>query len=346
MKKQLAFTRYYEWWDYKVGIFLATGLLVLPRIGTADVAGALARLGLMLLALIVGAVFVSLINDYFDLADDRRSGKYNRQQHWPRWQSLTAIALTAAAGGGFLYFFRHSRLTTLGYLVPWIAFLLYSAPPFRFKERGVLGSMADASGAHLFPTLFLLSGMYAYAGNTPPPTLLLAFAAWSFAFGFRSIACHQFSDLEHDRQGGIRTFAVLLAEPRRLRRMAWLLLAGEVGSLAFAFLSLRQYPLLLLLAAYLLAAALLKKYRGIEFVVVVRPAHSRWRMLMTSFYQTVVPVVLLAQLALSVPWTAWMLPVFLLLFLQDIKTIRYDLLELGQWGKDAWRTVLRRASRT
>ncbi|MEY3051042.1 MAG: hypothetical protein RLY31_827 [Bacteroidota bacterium] len=329
----LRFTRYYEWWDYKLGIFLGIGLLVLLHSETPDLAGALAHLGMLLLSIVVGAVFVSLINDFFDLEDDRRSGKHNRQQHWPRWKSLLLIGLSLAGGAGFLYYFRDSLPTALAYLPPWIAFTLYSAPPFRFKERGILGSLADASGAHLFPTLFLLTGMYTYGGSLPPGPLLVSFAVWSFSFGFRSIACHQFSDLEHDRQGGIHTFAVLLSDPRRLRRLAVLAVSAELGAFAFALLSLRQYPLLILLGTYLFLAWLLRTYRSVDFVVIVKPDHSRWRLLMTSFYQTVLPVVLLAQLALAAPRTAWLLPVFLVLFLRDIRTIRYDLLELYDLGK-------------
>ena len=335
MKKFLQFTRYYEWWDYKLGIFLATGLLVLPAAVPESIPGALGHLGLLLAAIVVGAVFVSLINDYFDLEDDWKSGKYNRQQDWPRWKSWLLIALSLAGGAFFMILFWPSRLTALAYLPPWIAFGMYSIPPVRLKERGVLGSMADASGAHLFPTLFILVGMHEHLGMSPGPALLAAFTLWSFAFGFRSIACHQFSDLEHDRQGEINTFAVLLSKPQRLQWIARAAMAAEVGSLSFALYLLGQQVLLLLLLLYLLLAAVLKRYRAIEFVAIVRPTHDNWRLLMTSFYQTVIPVVLLAQLAIVVPWMAWLLPVFFLLFLHYIKTIYYDAMSLYYLLKEA-----------
>ena len=75
--RALALSRAGEWWEYKLvpifGIFYATALyLKLPILWLWPAALTL------LLALVPGAVFVSLINDLTDKAEDAAAGKRNR----------------------------------------------------------------------------------------------------------------------------------------------------------------------------------------------------------------------------------------------------------------------------
>jgi hypothetical protein len=88
--------------------------------------------------------------------------------------------------------------------------MLYSIPPIRLKERGILGAMMDALGAHVVPTL--LFGISMAAVSERPPgwrmtAFLLAAACWALMTGLRGIIVHQVRDRESDLAAGVRTFA-------------------------------------------------------------------------------------------------------------------------------------------
>ena len=88
-------------------------------------------------------------------------------------------------------------LSLIFYLAAYLAFSLYSISPFRFKNRGVLGVIADASGAHLFPSLFVASSMMHNMHISIDPYWLVIVGVWSFAYGLRGILWHQFWDREN-----------------------------------------------------------------------------------------------------------------------------------------------------
>ena len=74
--KLVEITRVQSWWSYKFSPVLATFYATVCFIGV-PVLPLLPKLLLLLAALVVGATYVSVINDWTDLADDRAGGKYN-----------------------------------------------------------------------------------------------------------------------------------------------------------------------------------------------------------------------------------------------------------------------------
>jgi 4-hydroxybenzoate polyprenyltransferase len=160
------------WWEHKLSPILATiyATAALSRIPFPSLWPVVA---LALLALIICASYVSVLNDLTDAKDDQASGKPSR---WPRESSIVPALLLAAcvaAGSGFLIVWRKDTLLFCAYLLCWLAFTLYSAPPFRLKARGILGVLADASGAHLFPTLFAVFLVYHWNRTSSPYGRLL-----------------------------------------------------------------------------------------------------------------------------------------------------------------------------
>jgi 4-hydroxybenzoate polyprenyltransferase len=161
MLKLSKIARASEWWEYKLppmlAIAYATGLSAGKNLYELT-----PRLCILLLGIIIGAVYVSIVNDFTDRKEDEASGKHNRLRNLSpqvRWFLILAPVVT---GFFFAYFFLSDTLSIAMYTLCWIAFSLYSIPPFRLKKRGLSGVLADASGAHLFPTLFLLSSTAYY----------------------------------------------------------------------------------------------------------------------------------------------------------------------------------------
>ena len=195
-----------EWWGYKFSPLLATAY------ATAWVTGAslwvlLPKLLLLLLALTVGATYVSLINDWSDRADDAASGKANPQAgHSGTWLALALGACVLPGLGLGWYFWQLSPLGGGLYLGAWVVYSLYSLPPFRLKKRGLAGVLADAAGAHFFPQLLTAVLVGTWAGQPLPGGWLAAVGTWALACGVRNILAHQLGDAAHDAQGGVPTF--------------------------------------------------------------------------------------------------------------------------------------------
>jgi 4-hydroxybenzoate polyprenyltransferase len=165
-----AATRAGEWWTNKLA----------PLLGSAYAAAVVLHapmpvlwplLARLLLAVIPGAAYVSVLNDLTDLDDDRRCGKSNRLAGFSpaARAALLAICLLLGLGGGWLL--RPYPITCLIYAANWIPYTLYSAPPWRLKARGGWGVLMDACGAHLLPALWTVSLIAEGAGKKLPAPL-------------------------------------------------------------------------------------------------------------------------------------------------------------------------------
>src|SRR5687768_1369633 len=121
-----------EWWEYKfvpiLTLFYATAFLV-----GAPIASLWQGLLTLLLSLIPGAAYVSLVNDVTDIEEDAAAGKANRLAG--RSRAFIGLALAAAIAGGlaFAWLWRDDPLLLAAYLAAWIAYSLYSLPPVRLK---------------------------------------------------------------------------------------------------------------------------------------------------------------------------------------------------------------------
>jgi len=111
---------------------------------------------LMLLIALRQRAYVSVINDLTILDTIRRVVK--RTAPWKVASVLTTLlACWHFVGDRSGNLLAQRAYTTTLYLASWSVFTLYSLPPVRLKKRGVSGCWADASGAHLFPTLLAVA---------------------------------------------------------------------------------------------------------------------------------------------------------------------------------------------
>ncbi len=133
-----------EWWEYKLvpilSTFYATALVLHVAVSSLW-AGAL----LLLLSVVPAAVYASVINDVTDRADDVAAGKRNRVAGRPRSMVVAFIAVAVGVGFFFDWLWRDDVPLLSCYLATWLAFTLYSLPPFRFKKRGAAGGFPRSS---------------------------------------------------------------------------------------------------------------------------------------------------------------------------------------------------------
>lgn len=287
-----------EWWDYKlipiVSIFYATAL-----VGDVSVAAMWPALVGLMCAIVPCAAYVSFINDVTDRGDDRRAGKDNRlADKGPRLLALL-FAVSLAFGAVFGFLWRHDLPLVTAYLCTWAAFSLYSIPPFRLKGRGILGVVADASGAHLFPSLVAVFLVLRAAGKPIDPVWVGAVAAWAFGCGLRGILWHQIKDIAHDRKAEIRTF-VLRHSPRAGMRVAgWVAMPLEAAGIAVMFWWMQSVLPLLFLLFYTVYAALRQRLWAIP--VVLAAPRERYSVLGEEYYGLLFPLSILISSALRHP---------------------------------------------
>jgi 1,4-dihydroxy-2-naphthoate octaprenyltransferase len=321
----IASVRAGEWWDYKL-VPLLTAFYATVALLDRPVASLWPAALTLLLALVPGAAFVSLLNDLTDLDEDRAAGKPNRMAGRPSAFRIAAILLPVTAGILFLWLWRDDPLLMAVYLAAWIAFTLYSLPPFRLKARGFWGVLADASGAHLFPTLVAILVAFRAAERPLDPVWVAAGAAWAFGYGLRGILWHQLSDRDNDRAAGVRTFAQ--RHPRRVsaRVGAWLAFPLELIGLGLLVWKLGSPLPLLFLGLYLLLLAL-RIQRWLMHAVIVDP-QPKYLILLHEYYDVFLPLAILLTSAKAFPIDWLVVAAHLLAFnrrpretVEDVRTL-------------------------
>jgi len=316
-----------EWWEHKlVPIFFGfyAGSYLLGRSISSQWESAI----LLLLALVPGAAYVSVVNDLTDLRDDAAAGKANRMAGRSAAFRTAALLATLAGGGIFFWLWREDPLRLALYGAAWVAFTLYSVPPIRLKTKGLAGVAADAAGAHLFPTL-LAATLPFTAGEMPSPPWLAAVAAWSFAYGLRSNLWHQIFDRDHDRAAGAGTFGARHSRDAVARFGAWLVFPAELAALAVLLWLIGSALPLVALAAYLLLVR--RRVKTWQLRAVIVAPRGNYLILLHEYYNLFLPLAVLIASALAHPLDWLAVAVHLLVFRHGP----------GVAWHDGWRLIFR-----
>jgi 4-hydroxybenzoate polyprenyltransferase len=317
-----------EWWDYKLvpilTFFYATAYSL--GVGVSQMWGAVL---LLLLSLLPGAAYVSVINDITDVADDLASGKRNGMAG-RSWQfKAAAVSLTLAAGAFFFWIWRNNGLLLGCYAAAWISFTLYSVPPFRLKTRGLAGVVADAAGAHLFPSMVAVALAFAAADAPFNFAWAAAAAAAALGYGLRGNLWHQLLDRERDHEAGVKTFAERHAPEVAVRFGTWFAFPLELIGLAALFWQLESPVPLLALAVHLGLARFRVRRWGMQ-PVIAQPKKGFFIWL-HEYYDVLLPVALLAASALSHTGDIVVLLVHLLLFHNRARVVGSDVWKWCAW---------------
>ncbi len=244
----------------------------------------------LLLAIVTAAIYASLINDVTDLSGDLAAGKRNGVAG--RSRSMVAALVTLAVGAGFLFAWRWRDDAALlwCYLATWLAFSLYSLPPFRFKGRGAAGVLYDAAGEQLFPALVAVFLACRGAQRAMSGAWVASVAVWALTFGLRGIVWHQLSDADNDRAAGVRTFA--RRHPRAAAGIGtFIVFPLELGALAAMLWQIGgAWPPAFLVLYVLYAVRSARRWRTAPVIVVPKP---RYFIVLQQFYSDLFPVALL-----------------------------------------------------
>ncbi|MGE9314343.1 UbiA family prenyltransferase [Niabella sp. CJ426] len=324
------FIRSHDWWDYKLPPILAVGYATLLS-GDKNIFDYYGYIVLILLSVVVGAIYVSIINDVSDIEVDHKAGKNNKMASLPKVMRWLLPLACLSLGAGFIYFFYYPDiLSCIFYTLPWITFSMYSFPPFRLKNRGIWGVLADASGAHIFISLLMVSSLSYLSGQAINYEWLAAVLVWATCGGLRGILWHQFTDRDNDIQSRIETFATS-RNPAGFKKIEWIILTIELAALALMLSMLHNLFVYTAMLAYLVL--MLLRYKILQQQPIPILHNSNYQILLLDFTDLFFPVALLLYASINQPDTWIVLCAQLLLFPARWITIL----------KDVYRILFKRA---
>lgn len=318
-------------WNYKAPLLIAFTYLT---VAACDVAAPTALIGMLAsLATIAGIAGVAyFLNDLGDVRHDLAAGKDNAVASMTLPQrGLTLVFFLALA----LLPWTVLPLTRPGALLlatEFVLFLLYCMPPFRLKERGWLGLLADALYAHALPAVLAMITFAAMATAAPAElalhALLAAVFAWQFALGLRNIVLHQLLDHHNDVTSGSRTLAVTLGPATLGAILARVLVPMEIVTFgAFTLAAAPQLPWLLpAFGLYTLFATLRLRGLGLPQPRTLREALFIYA---DNFYADWLPLLILIALLKQTPACWPLAALHLLLFRNGLRQTWRDW--RGRW---------------
>jgi hypothetical protein len=315
-----------EWWGYKVAPLLAIGYATAMDAGKSLLEAG-PYLLYVLLALALGAAYVSVINDITDMEEDLAIGKKNRMAGVPPSRRWIFPVLALVAGAVYIAtFYPHILIMALA-VMPWIAFSCYSIPPLRLKKRGILGALADAAGAHVFTSLFIVASMSYYMGREIDWVWFSSVGVWSLCYGLRGILWHMFFDRDNDLASGTPTFATQ-TDPGKFRSREWMILVAEMIALVVMLWRIERPLPVAFLVFYLLFASAMHRKLGFRIVIILMPPGFPYPYLifLADFYQVFFPIALLLRGALAFRYDWIVLLIHVVLFYWSIRRLlRYTL---------------------
>lgn len=293
----LKFTRYSEWWEYKLVPLLSIGYATI-LLTDLPIEKAISRLLFLLLSITVGAIYVSVINDLTDIKEDALAGKTNRMTSLS--PIVRSLILFFCLSAGFIlgYLIYPDKLSLFFYIMAWIVFSLYSIPPFRLKKRGIWGVLCDAAGAHLFPTLLITTHMIHLKQAHTPGVWLCAVGIWSLFYGLRGILWHQFHDRDNDLKSGTTTFASGII-PEHFKKWEILIFLIELTAFSFILFFILNIWIALGIVFYTILTLIRKISFNYKVSLIITPPLLPHQLLMNDYYLVFFPLSLVFTLGLN-----------------------------------------------
>jgi hypothetical protein len=311
-----------EWWAHKLPPLLAIGYAtsLMSPIPLYKVA---LWLIFLLSSLVVGAIYVSVINDITDLEEDLASGKSNRIQQVPvkyRWLIPAACVLI---GFGFGYLLYPDVLSCLLYLLSWIVFSLYSIKPVRLKNRGIWGVLADGCGSHVFTSLLMVSSVSYITNQSINWLWFCAAGIWALCYGLRGILWHQFADRDNDIKVQLNTYASKIT-PNSFIFKGRILFTVELLALSTMLYALNlAAPIIALVLYCILIFIRYDRYKN-QLIIVMKTDDRPFQIVMADYYQMLFPISLLVYSGLSNGMNLLVLAVHIALFPYVLWLALYD----------------------
>lgn len=293
----LKFIRIGTWW-FKLPPFLILIYSYFVKTNIKDIRYEIYPILFLLSGLIIGAVFASLINNYYDQEDDVIAGKENLMTNLNKTSQLITLGSIFSLGLFYSFLLLDNMFALLFYWLGWICFYLYSSKKFRLKEKAYFGIILDGLGSQFFPSLFIFTFLLnGYINNNL--TYILSGSLWMlFSFGMRSLIIHQYYDYENDMKAGVSTF--VNSSPRSVKNgFKFFILIIEIASFLIFNLCIDLRILILPLILYASSLIILGMMFNVKYYFFKPYFNHKSRSLFFDFYITILPLSILLLLCLK-----------------------------------------------
>lgn len=316
--------RIYDWWEYKIPQILIPIYLVIINSDYSTNTFNLTKGLQLVFGLILGAITISILGEYFDIKHDNLANKDNGFKNFTSNKTKNILAATIIVNVLFLVFLETNPL--IFYLLSILIFFFYYAPFIRLKEKGFFGVIADSLGSHVFPSiyvfLFLISTEYFFKFE------YVIFIIWIFLFGIRGILNHQYTDLENDKKSNTNTFVKTSSESTKKIIQKTLLPIELITFSILLFLTVNMYSILVSILIYLLLFFGRKMLYNNAIVYFNIKKDRSFSIFLFEFYTVFFPVLLIIQIYEIKPTFFWLLILFhIIIILKRIFKITQDLKE-------------------
>ena len=257
METTRLFIKLTRWNDWILNLLVVAAGYVISR---PVIGESLGNLILFIIAFFLFESFGFAINDYFDAKSDSKN---------PKTKNLIAMGLIKKSHAMIFCILLSLAIFALcAILLPlevsyvvlaiYIVFVLYSCPPFRFKEKFIL----DISVHGIFMS-FLFAGAYIIGKPDNMNLILLAIPA----FFISSIVCttHEMRDIKSDKKSMFKTTAIKLGYQGSLKLVRAEFIMALLSFIYVVLFYMPHYMLLFLLAFTFYAKVLFSDIKQDEF---------------------------------------------------------------------------------
>ena len=290
-------------------------------------------------ALIGIAAFGYLFNDWCDIESDTEAGKPNRLAKLPAAFQLVIVAIPFLIGVGawiMLNWMAYMvlipmRFANILFTLQVLSLVIYSAKPFRLKERAGLGAICDAFYGHLNPVLITLSvfEVMPRTGHWRPSVIFLLIIVCSIK-GIRNILLHQIEDRKKDSTSKINTVVLKYGPWRVINFINHYLFPAEIFFLVCLMLVISIHIPPLLIPVILFAIVSYLKFSGWKLGYADRRlVEFKFSYFMNDYYEGWLPVFMLIILSVYRHEFVFLLilhlivfPMFIIKLVRDFKAIR------------------------
>jgi 4-hydroxybenzoate polyprenyltransferase len=143
-----------------------------------------------------------MVNDFFDRSVDRIVGKSNALAALSQPVAISLVVASCALGLIIAIPLLSTTIDAALVLITYGLITTYSAPPLRFKERGVGALLVATATQRTLPALIIFHMLSIWDQST------ILFSAFISVVGIHCIITHQITDAENDRRSGMQTLAV------------------------------------------------------------------------------------------------------------------------------------------
>lgn len=275
-----------EWYDSKVPMLISASLYLFAIQKTPFTLDNFLTIIILLLFYSIFLSFGYIINDYSDIEVDKKAGKNKVIHRFPHWLALLFVILTALIGFGIILVFKRNITILILLLIIYFFGMSYSAKPFRFKEKGVLGLIVSSSAQRCFPLILVFT-----IQEVPQPWIIILWIVLSFIVGLRYILVHQYIDMENDIKSGVQTFA--LKKEKAVKIMIPIVFSLEIILITILYIPLciQQTWIIGFLVFYIVLSTI--RWIGSQSVFGQKALYSFKQIPLEDFYNQYTPLILI-----------------------------------------------------